>query len=78
MFGKMTSDGIIMCMRGCHLNRFYMNPAFVIKGNSFSKFLLDMFMISADNMMGEHLFAVPGTRYKMNRKSKEDGKTKLD
>ena len=69
MFSKMTGDGIIMYVRSSRIEKIYMNPAFVIKGNSFSKFLLNMFMISADKMMGERLFAVDGTRYAMNRRS---------
>lgn len=76
LFNRLVVDGIIITMTGYHLQRIYMNPAFVIKGNSFSKFLLDMFMISADKMMGEHLFAVDGTRYKMNRRSIENTKEK--
>ena len=69
LYNRLLSDGLISYMKGSHLERIYMNPAFVIKGNSFSKFLLDMFMISADKMMGEHLFAVAGTRYNLNRRS---------
>ncbi len=75
MFSKMICDGIIMYVRSSRIEKIYMNPAFVIKGNSFSKFLLDMFMISADKMMGEHLFAVPNTRYKRNRRRMDDAKS---
>ena len=73
LFNRLVVDGIIITMTGAHIERLYMNPAFVIKGNSFSKFLLDMFMISADKMMGEHLFAVAGTRYNINRRKMENG-----
>jgi len=66
-FSLLVSDGIIMMVRSGRLTRYYMNPAFAIAGDHLSQSFLDMFKVSGDKIIGEHMFAKNNELYNDNR-----------
>jgi hypothetical protein len=66
-FTMLVSDGIIMMVRSGKLNRYYMNPFFAIAGDNLSQFFIDMWKVSGDKVIGEHMFADDNELYHDNR-----------
>jgi len=66
-FYILMGDGIIMLVNSGGLKRYYMNPAFAIAGDHLSQFFLDMWKVSGNRLIGEHMFAKNDELYKDNR-----------
>jgi|GEM_PF-3520014 len=67
LFYTLVADGIIMAVNSGRLKRYYMNPAFARAGDHLPKFLIDMFKVSGDKIIGEHMFANDNELYNDNR-----------
>lgn len=60
-------DGIVMQVKCGGLERFYINPYFAIAGDHLPQFLIDMFNVSGEKIIGEHMFAKDNQLYNDNR-----------
>ena len=66
-FTTLMSDGIVLCVDCGKLKRYYMNPYFVVAGDHLPEFLIDMFSVSGDKVIGEHMFSKDNQLYQDNR-----------
>lgn len=66
-FYLLLSDGIIMAINSGGLKRFYINPAFAIAGDHLGQSFIDLFEVSGDKIIGEHMFAKNNQLYADNR-----------